>query len=100
MVGDRVFIENKTRQGLEPRFGKEKCEIIEKRGGTITVRSEDGTTYKRSTNQAKKINDFDKARKEVEEKKKTNTKTTLTAAERSCDNRDRMEGSSKHTEMA
>lgn len=54
-VGDVVFIENKLRKGLEPRFGPTRFTIIEKLGGTVKVRNEEGTEYKRCTNQVKKV---------------------------------------------
>jgi hypothetical protein len=53
-VGDVVFIKNKTRKGLEPRFSPTRFRIIEK-GGTVIVKSDEGTVYKRCTNQVKKL---------------------------------------------
>jgi signal peptidase I len=54
-VGDVVFIKNKTHKGLEPRFGPTRFRIIEKLGGTVIVKSDEGTVYKRCTNQVKKL---------------------------------------------
>ena len=53
-IGDVVYIENKLRHGLEPRFSGVPFTIIEKMGGTVKVRNEEGVEYKRCTNQVKK----------------------------------------------
>lgn len=55
VVGDVVFMENKLRKGLEPRFGPARFTVIEKLGGTVKIRNEDGVEYKRCTNQVKKV---------------------------------------------
>lgn len=54
-VGDVVFMENKTRKGLEPRFTPIPFTIIEKLGGSIRIRNEEGTEYRRCTNQVKRV---------------------------------------------
>lgn len=50
-VGDTVFMENKTRKGLEPRFSPAPFKVIEKLGGTLVLRNSEGATYRRCTNQ-------------------------------------------------
>ena len=52
-VGDKVYMENKTRKGLEPRFSSKLFRVIEKVGGTVKIRDEEGNTYKRCTSQVK-----------------------------------------------
>jgi hypothetical protein len=53
-IGDWVRAEDKTRKGLEPKFGAEKFKVIEKQGGAVTIRGEDGREFRRCTNQLKK----------------------------------------------
>lgn len=54
-IGDVVLMETKPTSGLQSKFGTTPFTIIEKRGGTVTIRNEEGTTYRRSTCQVKKM---------------------------------------------
>lgn len=89
-VGDMVFMENKLRKGLEPRFNPSPLRIIEKLGGTVVLKNMDGVIYRRCTNQVKKAN-IDRTEQDLTEdgpgigkesgkkEKITISKTTLTS---------------------
>lgn len=45
-VGDKVLVRGEKKNKLSTEFNLEKCEIVERKGNTVTVKSKDGKIQK------------------------------------------------------
>ena len=67
--GDKVLVKKKKVDKLSPTFYEVPMEVVEKRGGDVTVKSSTGSQYRRNVTHLKK---FEDGPSEVEESVKEN----------------------------